>query len=92
MLSNTLCFTVAGYFTWRTLLEGSGVDGVVEKLRARWKGALVASWQFWPAVNVFNFAFVPYHFRVLYTNCLSLFWSGYLSHMNARRLEHVKDA
>jgi hypothetical protein len=82
----TLFDTVAGYFTWRTLLEGSGVDALAEKLRTKWMGALVASWRFWPAVNIFNFAFIPVHFRVLYVNCLSLFWSGYLSHVNARRL------
>ena len=32
-----------------------------------------------------NFGFVPVPFRVLYNNCLSLFWNGYLSNMNQRQ-------
>jgi protein Mpv17 len=80
---------VAGYFTWRTILEGKGIDGVISKLRAKWQGAVVASWEFWPLANVVNFSVVPVQFRVLYNNCLSLLWNGFLSHVNAKRLEQV---
>jgi len=80
---------VAGYFVWRTALEGKGVDAIVDKLQTKWKGAVQASWSFWPAANVVNFGMVPVPFRVLFNNSLSLLWNGYLSHVNSDRLESV---
>jgi protein Mpv17 len=77
---------VAGYFTWRTLLEGKGLDGVHDKLQHTWKGALLASWHFWPLVNIVNFSVVPVQYRVLYNNSLSFLWNGYLTQLNAKRL------
>ena len=38
---------------------------------------------------MFNFTFVALPYRVLFNNCLSLGWNGYLSHMNSLRLEEV---
>lgn len=43
---------VAGYFVWRSMLEGKGFDGTVAKLQSHWGPALCSSWTFWPAVNV----------------------------------------
>jgi hypothetical protein len=43
---------VAGYFVWRTLLEGSGWIGTRRKLNTKWMSAVVASWSFWPATNI----------------------------------------
>ena len=73
---------VAGYFTWRTVLEGGGPNDVMSKLQSKFIGTLFASLKFWPCVNIINFAFVPVEYRVLYNNMLSLFWSGYLSYIN----------
>jgi protein Mpv17 len=80
---------VAGYFVWRSALEGKDWQGITEKLRVKWKHATLASWQFWPAVNAINFSFVPLQFRVLYNNCLGLLWNGYLSRINGKRLAEV---
>jgi hypothetical protein len=114
---------VAGYFVWRTLLEGSGWEGTRRKLNTKWASAVLASWSFWPAANIMyvsrgavllrfdgfallgvaccvvgflyyllrcfmdrNFHWVPLQYRVLYNNCLSLFWTGYLSSVNNRPL------
>ena len=82
---------VGGYFTWRALLNGEGLDGVALNLKVKWEKALYASWQFWPIANIVNFSFVPVQFRVLYNNMLSLLWSGYLSHVNSKKLEQMVD-
>lgn len=74
---------VAGYFVLRSLLEGKGVLITQQKLEYMFSGAVLASWQFWPVANVFNFLFVPLPYRVLYNNTLSLLWNGYLSHLNS---------
>ena len=80
---------VACYFTWRSALEGKDVDGILDKLEAKWSKALMASLSYWPAANLVSFSFVPVQFRVLYNNILSLFFNGYLSHINGRRMEDI---
>ena len=82
---------VAGYFILRTILEGGGSNDIVAKLRDSYLNALLASFQFWPCANIINFSLVPVEYRVLYNNMLSLFWNGYLSHINSISTKHIED-
>jgi protein Mpv17 len=77
--------TVSGYFTVRSILEGSGFQGAREKLNTRFVSTLVGAWKFWPLANIINFGLIPLEFRVLYVNVLSIFWTGYLSYVNAQK-------
>jgi hypothetical protein len=43
---------VAGYFSWRGILEGKSMTELQEKLATKWQHAVVASWSFWPAANI----------------------------------------
>lgn len=43
---------VAGYFIWRSILEGHKWEGTIRKLQSKWSSAVCASWTFWPAANV----------------------------------------
>lgn len=79
---------VAGYFVWRSALEGSDTRW---KLENKWSSAVQASWGFWPLANIVNFSLVPLQFRVLYNNGLSIVWNAYLSNVNQGRLEQVVD-
>ena len=78
--------TVSGYLTVRSLLEGSGFAGAKEKCSTKLFGAVKGAWKFWPAINAINFSIVPMHFRVLYMNVMSVFWSGYLTHVNSKKV------
>lgn len=78
--------TVSGYFAVRSLLEGSGLKGIQEKLTTRLFSTVIGAWKFWPAANVVNFSIVPLSFRVLYMNVLSVFWSGYLTFVNSKKM------
>lgn len=78
--------TVSGYFAVRSILEGSGWKGASEKLRTRLFSTVLGAWKFWPAANVINFGLVPIQFRVLYMNVLSVFWSGYLTFVNSKKI------
>ena len=82
---------VVGYFIWRTILEGGGSNDIVAKLRDSYLDALIASFRFWPCANIVNFSLVPVEYRVLYNNMLSLFWNGYLSHINSISTKHIED-
>jgi hypothetical protein len=77
--------TISGYFTWRSILEGSGFQGAREKLSRHFITTLLGAWKFWPAANIVNFSMVPLEFRVLYSNVLSLFWTGYLTYVNSQK-------
>ena len=78
--------TVSGYFAIRSILEGSGWKGIVDKLNTRLFAVVLGAWKFWPAANVINFGVVPLEYRVLYMNVLSVFWSGYLTFMNSKKI------
>jgi protein Mpv17 len=80
-------FTIAGFFAVATLMQGGTVGDIANKLRTRWRSALVAAWSFWPVVNVANFGMVPLPYRVLYSSVMSLLWTGYLSYVN--NLKHA---
>jgi hypothetical protein len=60
MLLDAVLFSpvaVAGYFVWRAQLEGRGWEGTWQKLETKWSSAVVASWSFWPLLNI---VYVPY--------------------------------
>ena len=48
---------VAGYFTWRTVLEGGGPNDVMSKLQSKFIGTLLASLKFWPGVNIIGWLY-----------------------------------
>jgi hypothetical protein len=55
MILDALLFSpmaVAGYFSWRGVLEGKSLAELRGKLAAKWQQAVVASWSFWPAANI----------------------------------------
>jgi hypothetical protein len=81
--------TISGYFTCRSILEGSGIQGVREKLSTRFVSTLKGAWKFWPMVNILNYSLVPLQFRSLYSNILSLFWTGYLSFVNSKKMSRT---
>jgi protein Mpv17 len=88
MLLDSIIFTpvtITGYFTVRTFLDQQGLVTLRTKLQTKLKPALFAAWSFWPPVNIFNFSLVPLQFRVLYSNVMSLVWTGYLSFVNQKK-------
>jgi len=82
--------TVSGYFTLRSIMEGSGIDGIKDKLSTRLVKTVLGAWKFWPAANIVNFGFIPLEFRVLYMNVLSVFWSFYLTYVNGQKIVSKK--
>jgi len=78
--------TITGYFTMRSILEGTGLKGAGYKLKTRFLSTLFGAWRFWPLANAVNFWFVPIQFRVLYMNALSFFWTGWLTYVNSKKI------
>ena len=71
----------AAFCVIQPVLQGRGLEVGLEKLRRDWTTMCVAGWRVWyPTIGVV-FAAVPLHFRPLAINCVSLFWSMYVSSM-----------
>ena len=83
--------TISGYFAVRSILEGSGFKGAYDKLSTRLVSTVAGAWRFWPFVNIVNFSLVPLQFRVLYSNILSLFWTGYLTFVNSKPIPRLSE-
>ena len=45
-------FAISGYLTIRSILERKNRAQIIQKLRLRWKGAVVNAWRFRPAANI----------------------------------------
>ena len=81
-------------------MEGRDLQGIQAKLKDMYLSALIANWQVWPAAQLINFRYMPLQcvvqpwvrllsndsarYRVPFQATLGVFWSLYLSLLNAR--------
>lgn len=66
------------FFCYMGLLEGKGLEGGMEKLKASFSKTYASGSIFWPIANIINFRFVPATNRVLYVNACGLLWNTFL--------------
>lgn len=78
--------TISGYFVVRSLLEGKGLDGGLTKVKNLFVPTLFGAWKFWPAANIINFGLIAKEYRVLFVNVLGVFWAGYLTYVNSKKI------
>jgi protein Mpv17 len=78
--------TISGYFLVRSLLEGKGLDGGWTKVKNLFVPTLFGAWKFWPAANIINFGLIAKEYRVLFVNVLGVFWAGYLTYVNSKKI------
>eukprot|EP01135_Chromosphaera_perkinsii_P005623 Nk52_evm37s355 gene=Nk52_evmTU37s355 len=79
-------FIVNAVLFTTTALSGKGLEGAVEKVKTTGPEAVLSAYKVWPIANGLNFMLVPIHFRVLYTNCVSMGWSTYLAYLNYKNV------
>ena len=75
------------FFTYMGLCSGKTIPQVKEDLKKNFFPALILEGGVWPAVQVFNFRYVPVKYQLLYVNLFCLLDSAFLSW-----LEQQKDA
>jgi len=70
------------FFVTTKCMEGQlpheAVDAGLERLPA----TLQANYSVWPFANMVAFGVVPIQYRILFSNCVSLWWSSFLSRMS----------
>jgi len=66
------------------LMEGRDMAGVKQKFSDMYTRAIVANWRVWPLVQLVNFRYMPLPYRVPFQATCGVFWTFYLSLLNAR--------
>ncbi|KAF8326227.1 uncharacterized protein EI90DRAFT_3031214 [Cantharellus anzutake] len=65
-------------------MEGRNAAGVQKKFADMYKPAIIANWQVWPLAQLVNFRYMPLPYRVPFQATCGVFWTLYLSLLNAR--------
>jgi len=67
------------------VMEGRSREQIRQKYSDIFKPALVANWKVWPLAQLINFRYMPLPYRVPFQSTCSVFWTLYLSILNAKR-------
>ncbi|TFK57443.1 hypothetical protein OE88DRAFT_1651159 [Heliocybe sulcata] len=66
------------------VMEGRDTQHIKGKFRDLYAPALTANWQVWPLAQLINFRFMPLPYRVPFQSSCGVFWTLYLSILNAK--------
>lgn len=77
------------FFTYNGYMEGSTFDEIKVRLRTGYPSALAGNYMLWPAVQFFNFKFVPLNYQALTVNTVALGWNSFLSVQNKKSANAV---
>ncbi|KAI0662604.1 hypothetical protein C8Q70DRAFT_959874 [Cubamyces menziesii] len=68
-------------------MEGRSPKHIEERYKDLYKPALIANWQVWPLAQLINFRYMPLPYRVPFQSTCGVFWTLYLSLLNAKEDE-----
>ncbi|KZS96155.1 hypothetical protein SISNIDRAFT_451852 [Sistotremastrum niveocremeum HHB9708] len=67
------------------VMEGRSNSQLREKYSSLFFPALLANWKVWPAAQLINFRYMPLPYRVPFSQSCGVFWTLYLSLLNAKQ-------
>jgi len=70
------------------LLEGRSPRQIKERFQDLYGSLLLANWQLWPLAQLVNFRYMPLPYRVPFSQTVGVFWTLYLSIVNAEEDRH----
>lgn len=76
---------ITGFTSWSVLFKGGSFNDVVTTLGSSFIDFYKLNLMVWPAAGVINFGLIPTHYRTLFANIVSFFWSGLLSYVFAQK-------
>ena len=90
-----MCFapTFLGvFFVYNGFVEGNSVRQIGTRLRTGYTDTLIANYELWPIVQLFNFGFVPLNYQALVVNSVALGWNTFIAHKQSQLSLLVKDS
>jgi len=74
---------ITTFFFCSTLLEGGTIRESKKRVSEKLFPTLLVNWRVWPFAQAINFIFVPVPLQPHFANFVSMFWSAYLSYLQA---------
>ncbi|KAF8971559.1 hypothetical protein BDZ97DRAFT_1914023 [Flammula alnicola] len=65
------------------VMEARSPRQIGERFKDLYRTALLANWRVWPVAQLFNFRYTPLPYRVPFSQACGVFWTLYLSILNA---------
>jgi len=62
------------FYIYLAFIEGRPFEAKKNLTEQLWP-TLVGSWKLWPAAQLINFSFVPFHLRSLFANFVAFIWN-----------------
>ncbi|XP_012535634.1 mpv17-like protein 2 [Monomorium pharaonis] len=78
-IASPTCLTI--FFVGLGILESRKIVEIREELKLKFCETWKVDCCFWPPTQCINFLFVPLHYRVLYTNAMTMVYDIFLSYM-----------
>lgn len=75
---------MAIFITSMGFMEARDVAGIKQKFFDMYTPAMIANWRVWPVIQLVNFRYMPLPYRVPFQSTCGVFWTLYLSLLNAR--------
>mmetsp|Transcript_60774 Transcript_60774/g.69459 ORF Transcript_60774/g.69459 Transcript_60774/m.69459 type:complete len:200 (+) Transcript_60774:1258-1857(+) len=75
---------ITTFFFCSTLLEGGTIRESKKRVSEKLFPTLLVNWRVWPFAQAINFIFVPVPLQPHFANLVSMFWSAYLSDLQAK--------
>ena len=66
-------------------LAGESVETAKTNVKDRIVGIVTTAWKFWPLVHCLTYTVVPAQHRILWVNCVDLFWNAILASMTGAK-------
>lgn len=67
------------YITAVNMLAGESWEYSSEVAKSKIKGIMFTAWKFWPFVHAITYTAIPAQHRILWVNCVDLFWNAILA-------------
>lgn len=85
---------ISVFFVTVGILERSSIAEMGKEIWEKGTRIYTAEWFIWPPAQIFNFAFLPTRYRVLYDNTISLgfdVYTSYVKHGPQQKLETLQE-
>jgi protein Mpv17 len=67
------------YITAVNMLAGESWEYSSDVAKGKIKGVMFTAWKFWPFVHAVTYTAIPAQHRILWVNCVDLFWNAILA-------------
>lgn len=77
------------YITAVNMLAGESWDYSSDVAKGKIKGVMFTAWKFWPFVHAITYTAIPAQHRILWVNCVDLFWNAILALKTSSSSEEI---